>query len=139
MSTTEQEECPICYMPICDDINVCVTACKHKFHTGCLVLCGHICPMCRTNMATHLSASEHSRGRVLPGTYEVNEYLRQLEINNIPLSTIPHEVRNCIEENHIAEEEQREFEEKQRQNEEQRILRFKNKLTLQECKLFYGK
>ena len=45
----EDCSCPICYETM-TEVNVCVTICKHKFHTSCLMMSGHLCPLCKTNL-----------------------------------------------------------------------------------------
>lgn len=41
--------CPICLLPI-NDVDFCITSCKHKFHTSCLFQCKNECPLCREKL-----------------------------------------------------------------------------------------
>lgn len=64
--------CPICYETM-NDVNVCVTTCKHKFHTDCLMMSGSAsCPLCRTNIIS-------SQSRMPIGSYNINEFLEEFK------------------------------------------------------------
>jgi hypothetical protein len=44
-------DCPVCFMPMDGNLDVCITRCGHKFHTGCIVRCNNTCPKCRKSLA----------------------------------------------------------------------------------------
>jgi len=48
---TSNNDCSICFEKIQDNINSCITECKHTFHTNCLIkaisFTGFTCPICR--------------------------------------------------------------------------------------------
>jgi hypothetical protein len=142
MSNNNQDECCICYTPIKNDVDVCVTVCKHKFHTGCLLRCNnrsidHVCPLCRTNVIPSLSDSNAS-GKILPGVYNIDEYLEQLKINNISIDSISPTLQYWIDDCKESRELQKEVEETKRQREEQYKSNLK-KTDINKYKLFYGR
>lgn len=48
---TDIDECPICLCNIDPTVNMCISACKHKFHTSCLIkVVLKKCPMCRAQL-----------------------------------------------------------------------------------------
>lgn len=57
------ENCPVCYDKM-TDVDVCTTICKHKFHTGCILRCNNVCPLCRAKLVDNPST------KLIPaGTY----------------------------------------------------------------------
>lgn len=141
-TNNNQEDCSICYAPINDDVDVCVTICNHKFHTGCLLRCNntsinHVCPLCRTNVIPSLSNSKTS-GRILPGVYNMDDYLEQLKINNISIDSISPTTQIWLDECSESRELQKEMKETKRQREEQYKINLK-KTDINKYKLFYGK
>lgn len=129
------EDCPICYESI-TDINICVTVCKHKFHTNCLMRCGNVCPICRTNIISNTSNSSVSR--IPLGKYTVSEYIQQLNKNNISIDDISLTeklwIEDCKEHDVIIKK----IEEKSRQSEEKCKNNLK-KTDINKYNLFYGK
>lgn len=131
----EEEDCPICYEKI-SDINVCVTVCKHRFHTNCLMKCGGRCPMCRINISSLTSNSPVSK--IPPGIYIMNEYIQELNRNNISIHDISPTaiqwIENCKEHDELVKE----MEETKRRREEERKNNLK-KTDINKYNLFYSK
>lgn len=126
------ENCPICYESI-TDINICVTVCKHKFHTNCLMKCGNVCPICRTNIISNTSSSS-----VPPGRYTLSEYIQQLNQNNISIDDLSLREKLWIDECKEHDEIIKKIEEKNRQKEERHKNALK-KTDINKYNLFYGK
>lgn len=129
------EDCPICYEKIAD-INVCITVCKHKFHTNCLIRCGSICPICRTNISSVTSNSPISK--IPPGTYNVNEYIQMLNENNISIDDISPTLKEWIEDCKEHDKIIKEIEERIERREEERRNNLK-KTDNNKYNLFYVK
>jgi hypothetical protein len=130
----KMEECAICYESI-GEINVSITICKHKFHTNCLIKCGNVCPMCRTNVSSFTLNSSVSRIPV--GIYNMSEYIQELKQNNISIDDIPLQVKQWIEDCKEHDKIKKEIEEEKRQKEE----KYKNNLKKTDIKkydLFYS-
>lgn len=126
------EDCPICY-EIMTDINVCTTICKHKFHTNCLMRCGNVCPICRTNV---ISSSNRHVSTIPAGIYNSSEYIQQLNQHNISMHDISDTINQWLEDCEEHEEIIKEIEEKKIQREEE----YKNNLKhtdINKYKLFY--
>lgn len=74
-------ECPICMEVIEEDVNTTITACKHKFHTVCLLTNisknGYSCPNCRGSLIPTPAISDVERGASwyidTSGNYYVDE------------------------------------------------------------------
>lgn len=131
----EDKECPICYNQI-GNVNMCITACNHIFHTDCLMLCGNSCPMCRTSVIDGSKSS--SDLRIPPGTYNMEQFLEQLIEHNISIDDLSLSNRQwlnkCKEHNKMLEE----MEEQNRKFEEKRKNNIK-KTDINKYNLFYGK
>lgn len=124
--------CPICYESF-SDINVCMTICKHKFHTNCLMLSGNNCPICRTNINTFKPNSS----RIPSGLYNMNEYIQQLNQHNISIDDLPLEIKQWLEECKEHYDIMKEIDEKRRMKEEKRKTELK-KMDINKYNLFYG-
>lgn len=109
-----EEYCPICYDAI-SDINVCVTPCKHKFHTNCLMIAGNICPMCRTNIT-----SKSPFSKIPPGIYNMSEFIQQLNQSNISIDNISPTAKEWIEECKEHDRMMKEIEKLKQDSEEER-------------------
>lgn len=125
------EDCPICYEQM-NDINVCITFCKHKFHTNCLMRCGNVCPMCRTDVISNSSVS-----RIPVGVYNMNEYIQQLNKNNMSIDHIPLRAKQWIEDCKEHDEMMKEIDEQKRQREEKQKNNLK-KTDIKKYNLFYS-
>jgi len=126
------DDCPICYNAIFT-IDVCITACHHKFHASCLKKCGKTCPMCRTPIIFNTSALG-----IPAGTYTSTEYLEQLRQRNISVDDISPTARIWLEECAEHDEMLKELEERKKQREEKRKNTLK-KIDTNKYQLFYGK
>lgn len=127
------EDCPICYESM-TDINVCITICKHKFHTNCLMLCANVCPICRTNVG-----SGALNQTVIPaGEYSISEYLQELYERNLSIYDVPLHIKQSIEDHKTHEENIKKFEDEKKEKEE-RHKNYLKKTNIKKYKLFYGK
>lgn len=58
---TSNNDCSICFEKIQDNINSCITECKHTFHTNCLIkaisFTGFTCPICRKKFENNTSSN----------------------------------------------------------------------------------
>ncbi len=88
-------DCPICYTEM-GNTDVCVTICNHKFHTGCIVRCNNICPICRNNLITNTNTNTNNR--IPQGTYNMQQFLQQMELNNVTYESLSPNVREWLEE-----------------------------------------
>jgi hypothetical protein len=56
-------DCSICYEKIYDNINSCITECKHCFHTNCIIkaisFTGFSCPICRKKFENNIPLSQN--------------------------------------------------------------------------------
>ena len=106
------EDCPICY-EILTNVDVCVTCCNHKFHTGCLLTnslkCENICPICRTSLSPNVS---NPKSIIPPGTYSYRELKEYIEQNNINIADTSSTMQSWFEEC-------KEYDEKMQKNEEE--------------------
>lgn len=136
MSEYNQEECPVCYMQI-NEVNICVTVCKHTFHTGCIIRCNNTCPICRTNLLTN-EVTSNSIGKILPGVYNSDEYLRQLEINNIDINTVSLTTKIWLDDCEEDKKDQIFIKEIKKQRDEEH-KNFLKKTDPHKFRLFYGK
>ena len=76
-TTTTTTDCPICMEVVHSDINCVITACKHTFHTSCLltniVHNGFGCPYCRTEMVDpEILKEDDERDRLNEAFYDEN-------------------------------------------------------------------
>ena len=129
------EDCPICYEKI-SDVNVCVTVCKHKFHTNCLMRCGSICPICRTYISSATSNSPVPK--IPPGIYNMSEYIQQLNQKNIFIDNISPTTKEWIEDCKEYDEMIKEMKEKKIRKKEEHKNCLK-KTDINKYNLFYGK
>lgn len=126
-------ECCICY-EIITNINVSITSCNHKFHTNCLLRCGNVCPLCRTNVALNKPTKSH----LIPnGRYTPNAYLEQMRIHNISLDEVNPEIKEWLEEFENDQKEEKEKEKRQEEQEEER-KQYIRRTDKAKYDLFYG-
>lgn len=113
----EPLDCPICYKPIIDGVNVSITICKHTFHTDCLIAsgnaCRNTCPMCRANISSFMT-----------------------DATTDTTLTIPHAMTQCqcIEQTLQIREELK----KQIEEEDRKRKNFLKKTDKKRYQLFYG-
>ena len=106
------ENCPICYEPM-TDINVCVTVCKHKFHTNCLMRCNNMCPICRANVGSDVNFQ-------IEPTDDVSDKCKQW-------------IEDCKKYNELINQE-----EEQRRQSEQKFKNNLKKADINKYNLFYN-
>jgi hypothetical protein len=127
------EDCPICYEPMLD-VNICVTICNHKFHINCLMKSGNICPLCRKNV----SSTSYTPSLIKEGMYTMDEYIEQLNKNNISIDDIPLDIKLWIDECKETVEMMKIKEEINKQKNEKYKINLK-KTDINKYDLFYGK
>lgn len=125
-------DCPICYEPMVEVLNVCVTACNHTFHTSCLMRSGNVCPMCRTSVC----ASKTTPDKMPAGVYSASEYRQWMQQNNISMDELSLTATRWLEECKEHEDMMRELEEMKKKREEKRKNDLK-KTDMNKYKLFY--
>ena len=81
---TQNYECPICFEKIENNINISVSICQHKFHTNCLLLCGSICPICRTNLIQN-TITKTKITNLPQRVYTGNRYGAHIQDETIPI------------------------------------------------------
>ncbi len=117
----EQKECPICYEKFNNNLDVCTTLCRHKFHTSCLTSCKNpgVCPICRTNVTFNIN-KRTTTNKIPSGTYSVTEYRRLMETNGIPLGDLSPAVQYVINEDIEWEAQKKEYEAQKKEQEEKK-------------------
>lgn len=133
MTEDNHDSCPICYEHINNIKDVSISICNHKFHTGCIIRCNGICPLCRTNLMT--GTDLHSK--IKPGIYSIAEYIELLEQNNIPIESVSLDMQESIKTYYEYLDDLKILKEKKKKSEEneKEILR---KQDPNKYKLFYG-
>lgn len=137
----EDNDCPICYDKL-TDVNVCITICKHKFHTNCLMRCNNTCPICRT----HISSTTRMMASISPGKYTFKEFVQQMSRCNMQIDDVTPETRewieNCRQFYDIfgeMESKVREMEEQNKQMNEEEHKNMLKKTDINKYNLLYGR
>lgn len=126
------ENCPVCYDKM-NEVDVCTTICKHKFHTGCILRCNNVCPICRARLVGNPSTN------VIPaGTYTIGQYLDQLDRLGISTESLSNELKQVVEQNEEMQNLAKAFKNQcgQREKTEKEYMK---KVNPDKYKLFYGK
>jgi hypothetical protein len=132
----EELDCPICYEKIDNDINMSISACGHKFHTNCLLLCGPACPMCRRNMLTNNKTTNNNTTRLLPGVYTHNEFKQLMQEQGILDNDLSHTTIEWLKDCEEYDNSMSELNEKRKEREENKKQTIK-KANPDKYKLFY--
>ncbi len=89
MKSTKLDDCPICLEPMHHDNNLCITRCKHKFHTSCLlqIQTKNGCPLCRKDLIEKKPKKNNHRNRQSRRWRAIeNSRNREIEIERIRTS-----------------------------------------------------